>query len=317
MLVNGVWWLGPGDSGDEIRKIKAFMRQKFPSYAGSLADTPLYDQAMVNAVSEMQRRYGLPVNGLIGYSTKVKMGYLKVAPPPKPTLITVNGAGVDMWTGPQADVARAVQDIYYWQPIGYDSKPVPMAPGVAQARAEIGHQIDLHPGLIAAVVYSEGALAFSKFVLHDMLPDGAPYRHRLKDLKRVVAFGNPYRENSVVWDVDGNPARPGTQGISDERLYSTPPWWKEVAHHGDIYTENTVDNAGEFKTSIYKCVQNQWAGGPDSLLSQIIELVGNPFGEGFAAAKAIISGIGFAAKGTAPHTNYPTDKAIEYLRSPL
>lgn len=313
MLVGGVWMLGPGDASAEIRKIKAFMRTKFPSYAGTLADTEVYDQALFNAVSEMQRRYGLPVNGLIGYSTKVRMGYL--APPAKPTLITVNGAGVDMWTGPQADVARAVEDIYYWQPVGYDSRPIPMAPGVAQARAEIGTQIDKHPGPISAVVYSEGALAFSKFVKHDMLPDGAPFRHRLKDLKRVVAFGNPYRERNVVWDVDGNPARPGTQGISDDRLSGTPAWWREIAHHGDIYAENTADDAGEFKTSIYKLVQGQVTGGPDSLLAQIIELVGNPFGEGFAAAKAIISGIGFFGSGTAPHVNYPVAQAIQYLRS--
>lgn len=55
MLVNGVWWLGPGDSGDEIRKIKAFMRQKFPSYAGQLLDTDVYDKATFDAVSEMQQ----------------------------------------------------------------------------------------------------------------------------------------------------------------------------------------------------------------------------------------------------------------------
>lgn len=313
MLVNGVWFLGPGDSSAEIRKIKAFMRTKFRSYAGHLADTNVYDQELFNAVSEMQLRYGLPVNGLIGYSLKVRMGYL--APQPKPTLITVNGAGVDMWTGPQADVARAVEDIYYWQPIGYDSRPVPMAPGVAQARAEIGVQLDRHPGPISAVVYSEGALAFSKFVKYDMLPDNAPYRHRLRDLKKVVAFGNPYRENSVVWDVDGNPARPGTQGISNDRLSGTPPWWREIAHHGDIYAENTVDDVGEMKTSIYMLVQGQLTGGPDSLFSQVIELVGDPFGEGFAMAKAIISGIGFFGSGTREHINYPTQPAIDYLRS--
>lgn len=312
MIVGGVWFLGPGDASAEIRKIKAFMRIKFASYAGMLHDTELYDQSMFDAVSEMQRRYGLPVNGLIGYSTKVKMGYL--APPPKPTLLTVNGAGVDMWTGPQADVGRAVSDVYYWQPIGYDSKPVPMAPGVAQARAECGVQLDLHPGPFSAVVYSEGALAFSKFIKYDVLPDGAPYRHRLKDLKKVVAFGNPYRERGVVWDVDGNPARPGTQGISDDRLSGTPPWWREIAHHGDIYAENTVDDSGEWKTMVYKIVQGQVIGGPDSLIAQVMELATNPFGEGFAAAMAIVSGIGFAASGTGPHVNYPVQQAINYLR---
>jgi hypothetical protein len=314
VIVGGVWYLGPGDSSPEIRKIKAFMRKKFASYAGNLADTELYDQQMVVAVMEMQRRYGLPMNGLIGYSTKVRMGYLIVAPPPKPTLLTVNGAGVPWWIGPQADIARAVEDIYYWQPIGYDSKPFPMAPGVAQARGELGVQLDRHPGSWSMCIYSEGALAGSKFFKYDVLPPNGAYHHRLSDLKKVVAIGNPYRERDVVWDVDGNPARPGTQGISDDRLVGTPSYWKEIAHHGDIYAENTVDDAGEFKTSIYKLVQGQLTGGQDSLLSQIIELIGNPFGEGFAAAKAIISGIGFFGSGTREHVNYPIQKAIDYLR---
>jgi len=314
VIVNGVWYLGPGDSSPEIRKIKAFMRRKFASYAGTLSDTDLYDQQMFDAVSEMQRCYSLPVNGLIGYSTKIRMGYLTVAPPPKPTLLTVNGSGVDMWTGPQADIARAVEDIYYWQPIGYDSKPFPMAPGVAQARAELGIQLDRHPGPFSMVIYSEGALAGSKFFKYDLLPANGVYHHRLPDLKKVVAIGNPYRERDVVWSVDGNPARPGTQGISDDRLVNTPPWWREMAHRGDIYAENTVDDAGEFKTSIYMLVQGQVVGGQDSLFAQIIELVGNPFGEGFAAARAIISGIGFFGAGTTPHVNYGTNPAVQYLR---
>jgi hypothetical protein len=313
MIVGGVWYLGPGDSSSEIRRIKAFMRTKFRSYAGHLADTELYDQQMFDAVSEMQRRYGLPVNGLIGYSTKVRMGYLVIPPPRKPTLITLNGAAVDMWTGPQADIARAVQDLYYWQPIGFDSRPIPMAPGVAQARAEIGVQLDRHPGPFSIVAYSEGALAASKFYKYDLL--AGAYRHRLGDLKKVVMIGNPYRELNVVWDVDGNPARPGTQGISDDRIVNTPPFWREIAHHGDIYAENTVDNAGEFKTSIYKAVQGQFFGGSDSLLHQIMELVGNPFSEGFAMAKAIISGIGFFGTQTREHINYPTRQAIDYLRA--
>jgi hypothetical protein len=313
ILPDGTWVLWLGDNSPEIRRIKAFMRAKFGSYAGHLADTGLFDQELVLAVMEMQRRYGVPITGYIGYSTKVTMGYLK---PPRPTLITLNGAAVDMWTGPQADIARAVEDIFYWQPIGFDSKPVPMGPGVAQARAGIGVQLDRHPGKFSMVFYSEGAVAGCRFFKYDLLPENGVYHHRLPDLQKVVAIGNPMRERNVVWDVDGNPAHPGTQGISDDRIVHTPAYWREIAHHGDIYTENEVSNAGEFKTSIYKAVLGQFVGGQDSLISQILELVGNPFGEGWAAAMAIISGIKFAAAGTGPHVNYPTRQAIEYLRAP-
>lgn len=312
ILPDGSWVNGLGDASPEIRKIKKYMRDMFRSYAGHLADTELYDQEMVLAVMEMQRRYGIPVTGYIGYSTKVKMGYLK---PPRPTLITINGAGVPWWVGPQADIARAVEHKYYWQPIGFDSKPVPMGPGVAQARAETGVQLDRHPGKFSMVIYSMGALAGSKFFKYDMLPEDGAYHHRLPDLEKVVAIGNPYRERNVAWNVDNKTAKPGTQGISDDRLVNTPTWWREMAHTGDIYTENEVSNAGEFKTSIYKLIQGQLIGGQDSLFSQLIELVGNPFGEGWAAAMAIVSGIKFAAAGTGPHVNYPIQPAIDYLRA--
>jgi hypothetical protein len=314
ILPGGIWVLGAGDSSPEIRKIKAFMAAKFASYAGHLKDTELYDAELVAAVAEMQRRYGVPVTGYIGYSTKVLMGYLK---PPRPTLITLNGAAVDMWTGPQADIARAVEDKFYWQPIGYDSKPFPMAPGVAQARAEVGVQLDRHPGAWSAVVYSEGALAFSKFYKYDLLPANGAYHHRLNDLKKVVAIGNPYRQRDVVWNVMGDRnARRGTQGISDDRLENTPDYWKELASKGDIYTENPVNGTGEWKSMVYKLVQGQWIGGQDSIFSQILELVGNPFGEGWSAAMAIVSGIGFFGSGTRAHTSYPIQPAIDYLRAP-
>jgi hypothetical protein len=107
--VNGAWVLGLGDTSPEIRKIKAFMRVKFASYAGGLADAELLDHQLVTAVTEMQRGYGIAptaFTGTIGYTLKVKMGYLRAcSAAPQRVLFTVNGTGASMWDGYQAEIA--------------------------------------------------------------------------------------------------------------------------------------------------------------------------------------------------------------------
>ena len=105
MKIGGQWvGFGLGDSHEEIRALKAFMRRKF-SYARGLADTSLYDQSMVDAVTEMQRRYSTGygqlatskyIPGILNYETKIVMGFL---PRPtkadcRPMLCSVCGAGV-------------------------------------------------------------------------------------------------------------------------------------------------------------------------------------------------------------------------------
>jgi hypothetical protein len=52
MIVGGVWVLGEGDRSPEIPKTKAFMRRMYASYADHLANTELYDQETVIAVTE-------------------------------------------------------------------------------------------------------------------------------------------------------------------------------------------------------------------------------------------------------------------------
>ena len=103
---DGLWVLGKGDSSPEIRRIRAFLRRKFASYAGHLADIELFDQELVDVVMELQSRYGVTVTGWIGYSDKVRMGYIQVTPPAKSTLYTVCGTGVPWWIGPDADIGR-------------------------------------------------------------------------------------------------------------------------------------------------------------------------------------------------------------------
>lgn len=330
MRVGGVWvgWgLGDNSTGDfTVRNAKAFMRKKFPSYAGGLADTNAFDQQMLDAVWEMQRRYfesgrlHAPT-GILDLDTQVVMGFKKAAPPVRPVLFTVEGHMSDMFQGPCAETARILESegVCRWQPVGYNNTALPFdnASGQNELRRLLSDTVLLPPGTPwGMAIFSQGGIVGSKFFLEDVRPESGALHWRFKDFRGCLAHGNPYRENSVIADWVPDPPRPNTQGISDVRMTNTPANWKEVARHGDLYAENTVDDAGEDKTAVYKIVQNQWWGGPDSIFMQVFEIVQRPAQEVIAMIQAITSGVMFLANMT-PHGGYDLGPGIEFMRSRL
>ena len=337
MIIGGVWVLGPGDSSEEIRKIKTFMKRMYASYCWHLNDTDsdagrLYDgaltdvvnaQTMIGAVKEMQRRLGLPISGVIGYSLKIRMGYLKVE---VPVLHTVEGFRSDMWFGPAAECGRVLEreGKVRWRPVGYDSAAFPLNRGRDQARAELVNRINQHPGKFGIACYSLGADAASLVLKYDLAPGGTPdgipkgvLAHRRADLTRAVAFGNPRREVGNVRPGQQNPPPPNTGGISNDRLVNTPPWWWEFVHDDDLYSDNDpTTQAGENKTSVYQLIMADPFRGPDSLLAQLLETVVNPVSGLVGLFMAIFDGIKFGTNQR-PHMFGAEDvgAAIAHLRT--
>lgn len=341
MKIAGQWvGIGLGDSSPEVRTIKTFMRKKFASYAGELEDSEYYDAAMTTAVTEMQSRYEkagklahhgyLP--GIINYNTKVAMGYIAAAPVPpaeRPILFTVCGTGVPWWVGPDADTARAVESKWRWQPIGYPAQPFPMNPSAQAGREELCHQIELNRAVIeqhnlriALAGYSQGAIVTAECWELDIKPVGGRL-HWVKDhVVKAVAWGNPMREQGQAWpDRGGALAADASHGISDVLMVDTPPWWRNYAHKGDLYTDCS-GQSGEDKTAIYKIVMGtRIFTGPDSILAQVLEVLGvrkdaGQTAEALGMFMAIIDAGMFFAKGTTPHINYDTAPAVEYLLQP-
>lgn len=336
MKIGGLWvGLGLGDSGEEISRIKNFMRRKF-SYAKGLADTPLYDEEMAQAVTDMQNRYNnsgaLPKDkylpGIINVETKIVMGLVPRPVKPKPLLFTVCGTGVPWWVGPDADVARAVESRYRWQPIGYPATPFPMAKSVAQGRAELCRQIEIwrpeiENGVKAAafIGYSQGAIITSECWEHDIKPPQGRLHWFKPYLIKSVTFGNPMREKGKIWpDAGGSAPSPESHGIADRLLVDTPYWWRDYAHKGDLYTD-CEGESGENKTAIYKIVMGaRIFSGPDSLLRQLLEASGtakdaHQIIETTAIFKAVMDAGLFFIKKTGPHINYSTGEATAYLMS--
>ena len=115
-----------------------------------------------------------------------------VAVPDRITYLSVNGTGVDMWTGFPADIGRALDDErFYWQPIGYPGATFPMGPSVDAGVTELLNQINLHPGQLVLCGYSQGALVVAK-AWRDHILNGS-LNHRLPDVIGIITFGDPMR----------------------------------------------------------------------------------------------------------------------------
>lgn len=321
MRIGGAWvGLGVDDVDPEIGRLKTFMRRKF-SYAAHLADTDVFDEQMFTAVYEMQSRYHaqgkLPApTGIVNFDTKRVMGFIKVAPPALPTLFTVHGTAVSMWDGPPADTARAVADMYRWQPVGnYPAKAFPMGPSVDQGRAELIHQIELNPGPFALAGYSQGAIVTSLVWKYDLSAPNGVLHHRLADCRKIVTWGNPMRQRGYSWGTTTGAADNNSHGIADDLLTNTPSFQRDFAHKGDLYTD-VQGESGEFKTAIYKVIMGQRVfSGPDSLLAQVLEVMQSPLLETVAMFRAIIDAGMFFVRGTGPHVSYSVQPAVDFLRA--
>lgn len=329
MKVGGVWvGLGLGDSSEEIRRIKAMMRTKF-GYARDLADTGVYDQQMVAAVTEMQRRYnaagklatGKFTPGVMNLECKYVLGFLPRPTKPKPVLFTVEGHMSSMWIGPCAEVGRVLnaEGVCRWQPIGYNNTALPFdnASGERELARLLADRTLLPPGTPwGMAIYSQGGIVGSSLWLKEIRPKTGSLHWRLDSWRGTLAFGNPYRERNTVADWIPDPPRANTQGISNVRMTDTPPAWKEVARHGDLYTENETNDAGQHKTAIYMAVQNQWMGDPDSLFNQLGEIITRPTSELIAMTQAIANGVMFLGN-MSPHGGYDLRPCIDFMRARL
>ena len=329
--------VGLGDVTEEVRRLRAHMRTKF-SYARSLADTNVYDQEMVEAVIEMQRRYnaagklaaGKYTPGVINYATKIAMGFVK-APPPKdqrPVLFSVCGTGVPWWVGPDADTARAVESRYRWQPIGYSARAVPMAPSIDEAKRELENQFNIHREQVtrcgaALLGYSQGAIAVTETFAEQIRPQGGRLNWALPHITKACMWGNPSRQVGKVWpDAGGRPSPLTNGGVTGKLLTDTPSWWREYAHAGDLYSDVPADDeSGENRTAIWQVIRNgDLMRGPDSLLRQVLELGGiardaDAISETTGMFKAMLDAMIFFGQGTKPHINYSTAEAVAYLMS--
>lgn len=317
-----------GSNGKVVSEWQRVMLARYRSYAKAADGGPLkidgyfgYDDQAVQA--EYERRTGQPIDGVVSDGD---LDYLKIARDSRDRgwLFTVHGTGMPDPLGPglPADTARAVLDLYNWQPIGnYPASVWPMWPSIMKGAAELRLQIGSKPGRISLAGYSQGAVVVGQVLKHDIMDPKGSLHHRLKDVYKVVLWGDPMRQQGIAhFDEWIHPvAGPDTMGILEDRLEgleSAPFQVRDYAHEGDMYASIKADDMHEYQVAIGRLVMKatDFWGGENSLVHQLAELTQRPLTEGIAVARAIIDAMGFAADMT--KHGYNIGPAIGFLREP-
>lgn len=341
MRLNGVWigWgLGDNSTADPtVRNFKAFARRMYRSYMGDLADTNAFDQQLYDRLVMMQDKLvaggrltsGQFIRGVLDLPTQIASGFRKAPVSNKrPIIFTVEGHMSDMWIGPCAAIGAQMEaeGLAWHQPISYNRTKLPFdnASGVNEVLRFYGQTTldngrpfpaDLDHYLLG---FSQGSIITNKVWMQHLknASAGSLLAARRDHLKRAIAFGDPWREKNSDAGWWPDPPKRDTQGISDQRMVDTPPWWKSANRHGDLYSENPDNEAGVYRTSIYKiAAENSWSGGPAGMLMRLMDLL-TPTDDIIPVFQAIIGGVLFLGN-MGPHGGYNLDAPTDYIRRGL
>jgi peptidoglycan hydrolase-like protein with peptidoglycan-binding domain len=321
-----------GARGPEIEYWQAWFQRMYRAYAPT--KDGVYGDGDVAAVTEMQRRLGLPQTGIFDNTTAQAAGFTPPPPNLLPIMFTVEGHTSDMFRGPVADTATALESegICHHQPIGYDNGALPFDndSGINELARLVGatqmdNGVPFPQGTPWSLgVYSQGAIVGSYFYFRYLQP-GKPLAWRAPDLKGVLAYANPCRQTDSIasW------ARPwvratGTHGLDPNQRFGLPGFpakpdnWVDVYREGDIFAENDDDQASAVRSAVYEAVMNDWTGDPFSLAGQIAATLHAPFQEVIAVIEAIITGLVFLASNPNPHyAPFELDGGKDWMRGRL
>ena len=301
------------------------MNLRFSGYSRKADGTPLAEDGIfglddARVVTQWHKNLGRPYNDdpWRVVLSEEELCILGLGEHLLPILVTAQGTGVDMWTGPPADAARNLEarGLCKWQPIGnYPARQFPMWSSIMMGVTEGNYQLSRFPGRRKyAIGYSQGAA-----VIALMLKYGALGTENVD--RRVALIGNPMRE---LGKANGNLASglpvPEGAGAMIDRLVDTPDWVGDFAHGAnsvfkrDLYTDTPMDKSGENIRAITKIVMgNDWWTGQDNIFEQLIELGLNPFTGAAAAFQSVVyAGMFFGAQ-TGPHVNYELDPVINWF----
>jgi hypothetical protein len=343
--------LGEGDISPEIPKVKALLKKKFTPARNTLDDGDLFTAAMTTEVRRVQGVYasqgkeGAPryVPGVVNLEFKYDVGLLSRPPKTLPVIFTVEGHMSNMFFGPCASTAAAVeqQGLAHWKPVGdWDTTALPFknATGVEALFRQLnatqleGPPVDINnpngakimwafpPGTPWGLVsFSQGAMVACEFMWKYVLPPNAPLHYRLKDFRRGLAFGNPRRAKDAMCAWTQSPPDAGTHGIMD-RLFDAAAEgigdrWAEHPNNDDMFAEVGDDQAGKDQTAIAKIITENGWGGPAGIFTQVLKIFGSPVGGIYNAIKASFDAIMFLAKNPNPHYGtFATDGDIQWMR---
>lgn len=335
-----VWGLGDNSAKDmTVRTFKAFARRMYKSYCGDLADTNAFDAQMQDKVTQIQDRLvasGRLVlkpghRGALDLATEVATTFRTPPLPPyrpKAIIFSINGAGSTWNMGYPYDIGEEVKkhNVYH-QPVGFNTNPVPMNPGVQDGiknfvaelfrpRPEFGgRNCETIPWTY--VFYSMGALVGCAVLARVLFGD-------LQRFKGTYlgggTFGNPRRQNGHTfpgcsWSSGEGISQPNDANMPEEHWDMAADKHMPGAGGDDLYTK-MGDDEGPVTDADMRAVWdiiNKGFSGILSLAGAVFALLAAPsFSGGYSAAIAAFKALDFfVVKQTGPHVRYQFTQPID------
>ena len=325
-----------GDKNETVRLWRATMFARFGGDTGLYArvhgvlpqDTNEYGPRAIAWNKEWQFRVG-KASSFDTASEEVSdddLRALGIAVPPLPPpafrsiFFSINGAGSTWNMGYGFDIGEEVKkrgDVYH-QPIGYDTRPVPMDRGVDDGEEKFVFELERprpeFGGRNCETIpwqynfYSMGALVGCRVLARVLFGDLQKFKWTYLG---GSTFGNPRRQMNHAHPGCSHPSGEGIATPTDENM--PDEHWDLVADKAmpgsngdDLYTKMADDeNAQTVKNmrAVWDIVNKM---NPMNLAAAVLMLLAKPsFAGGYAAAVAAFKALDFfVVKQTGPHVRY-------------
>ncbi|CRZ16342.1 peptidoglycan-binding domain-containing protein [Mycolicibacterium neworleansense] len=270
----------PPMSGPDIALIRDKLVAKFNwARAMGVTEGDVYDQVTADAVTEFQRRVGLPENGIADFKTRVRLGAWPPPPPPRHAGLTFRGTGGIVGMDYTSRVAQAagleeIPILYPGSmggiPVGAENNPnAPSGNDSVDIAVELAIDwIEQHPKRSFCLLgYSQGAIGASK-VRAELLPGG-----------RLEKFADNYVCGMMI----ANPSRafghtfflgpvPDGEGISNFHLpREACTWdWCELVQPDDFYANVPLGDVGDVCRQGQNIVMDTTVSDPIGMMQKVI-----------------------------------------------
>lgn len=327
---NGKWlgW-GPGDVDPKVAQIQTYLAHAYHKTAGSLVATGVYDAATTAVVTQLQKNliaggnFTGPADGIMNYATQLALGFIKPTPKPRIPFFTVEGHMSNMWIGPIAGTAEALEQegrVAHF-PTGYNNGAIPF--DNKSGERELTNRVNTFapPGQKFVLGgFSQGSMVVTDYMINELI--GSP---REKDCLGVLLYGNPSRSKGSVapWSVEqaGDPQNAGMEPRFRLDLLGLKPQFPvmDVYRKGDMFSDNQPGEEGALKSACYEAIARGNVFSQFSVAAEIAQAFGKPVTFVIGVFQAIFSALGFLASGNNnPHYSpFDISGGINWVRGIL
>lgn len=325
------------DANESVRLWRGTMNARFGGLYTRLngalpTDTNVFGPRAVLWQKEYEKRTGQPQDGVVSDADLIAL-HIAVPPVIEPdvVVISVGGAGSQWNTGYQYDMGENIQPgvpperrSFWHQPIGFDTRPVPMNRGVKTGIDAIITELDKRRGARGlnctvlkhgGISYSMGAIAYRTVLDRILWGDLGRFKSTFIG---DVTLGNPRRQMNHTfpgcsWSSGEGIVTPTDHDLPVECWDMAADRNMDGAGGDDLYTKMADDESDQTTRNMRAVWDIINKGNPLNLAAAVLMLLAHPsFQGGYDAAVAAIKALNFfVVQGTGPHVRYGTTYPIQ------